>query len=343
MRLKTFKAKTMPEAIKQVKKTLGDDAIIVTTREEPDGGIRVTAAVEHDVFQPPPPKTATPTKNIKTTDKNLFSQEKWIKDFTPPEENLDDSTAEFLTDVLLKHHVPNTVSDQLISSLLTMDFKDSKTALVSALKSNFKFMPLPQKKHANPIILVGPPGGGKTLVVAKLAARAVMSGLKPAVISTDTIRAGAMEQLQSFLDILSIPLNIVDDAPQLKKAIKKNIEADQIIIDTGGINPFDPKEMKELAKLLRADEMDSVLVLPAGGDADETAEMALTFSMLGVKSLLPTRLDFARRIGGILTAANRAGLSFADASHTSQVANGLIEMSPETLADLLISGSSNKK
>ena len=70
---------------------------------------------------------------------------------------------------------------------------------------------------------------------------------------------------------------------------------------------------------------------------------ALTFSMLGVKAILPTRLDFARRIGGILTAANRAGLSFADASHTSQVANGLIEMSPETLANLLISGSSIKK
>ena len=152
-----------------------------------------------------------------------------------------------------------------------------------------------------------------------------------------------MEQLSAFLNILSVPLLQADDAKDLKALLGKAPKGAHIIIDTGGLNPFDPHEMKFLAKLLNVAEMEPALVLPAGIDAEESAEMAMTFEVLGVNRLMPTRLDFARRLGGLLSAAERAGLSFTEGSHTPQVANGILKLTPETFANLLIPHSPKKK
>lgn len=149
--------------------------------------------------------------------------------------------------------------------------------------------------------------------------------------------------MQAFLDILSLPLQQAADPKTLKAALAKASKSAQIIVDTGGLNPFDPQEMKQLARLLAVEEMEAALVLPTGIDAEESAEMALTFGVLGVKSVIPTRLDFARRIGGILNAADKAGLSFTEGSHTPQVADGLVSLTPETLAEMLLPRARKKK
>ncbi len=148
-----------------------------------------------------------------------------------------------------------------------------------------------------------------------------------------------MEQLEAFLNILDIPLYKATNTKSLKAALKDVKSADQIFIDTGGVNPFDPYELKDLAKFLNAAKMEPILVLPAGGDAEECAEIAMTFHVLGIKKILPTRLDFARRIGGILSAADRVGLSFCDGSHTHQVAEGLTPMDAKKISRMLTSGS----
>ena len=311
MRLKSFHAKSMSEAMKQVRDALGDDAIIVSSREETSGWVKITAAVEQQ--NPPPEK----------------------------EEGFDAETnIEIITEVLLKHRVPASVSDKIISVAMTLAEKDPKKMLAAALKKTFSFTDMSFKK---PVILVGPPGAGKTLMTAKLAARAVLNDEKPVVITTDIARAGGVEQLSAFLNILSVPLLQAEDAKELKALLGKVHKGSPVIVDTGGLNPFDPQEMKFLAKLLNVAEMEPVLVLPAGTDAEESAEMAMTFEVLGVKRLMPTRLDFARRLGGLLCAAERAGLSFTEASHTPQVANGILKLTPEALANLLMPHSPKKK
>jgi flagellar biosynthesis protein FlhF len=311
MRLKSFHAKNMSEAMRQVRDTLGDDAIIVTSREEPSGWVKITAAVEQ---QNPPP-----------------SQE---DDFDA------DTLIETITEVMLKHRVPANVSDRIISIAMTLPEKEPKKMLAQALQKTFTFTGGASKK---PIVLVGPPGAGKTLMAAKLAARAVMNGQKPVVITTDIARAGGIEQLSAFLNILSLPLQQAEDAKELKAVLTRNPKGAQVIIDTGGLNPFDPQEMKSLAKLLGVAEMEPSLVLPAGIDTEESAEIAMTFEILGVKRLMPTRLDFARHLGGLLSAADRAGFAFTEGSHTPQVAQGILPLAPETLAGLLMPHSPKKK
>ena len=369
----------MREAMNQVKQELGEDAIIVTTREVGGGKIRITAAIEQenrygidlpefefeasdddddtDQADDQPTSEDIQIQNIASnyawrppaiedeTDEEDDYLSQWLED---TEENLEvpmpapsaqDEIVENVTDALIRHRCPSYVSEKIIAAVTLSDKDNMRDALAEAIETLYDFTPLPTGKHNKPIILVGPPGAGKTLNTAKLATRAVQNGIKPVVITTDIVRAGGLEMLSTFLDILDLPLYDVANPAELKSLIEEHKDADQILIDTGGLNPFDPHEMKDLAKLLRVADMESVLVLPGGGDAEESGEMALTFELLGVKRIYPTRLDFARRLGGVMAAADRGGLSFAGASHTHRIPDGVLDLTPKVLADLLMPGS----
>ncbi len=333
MRLKSFYAANMKEAMKLVRDTLGEDAIIVSTKEQPGGGVALTAAIE---------------QNVDTYDD--------LPDTMDFEENLDEDTSgdwfhedgnddegiivEHLTDILLRHSVPEDVMDHIISCATIVGAADPKTALIAALEHIYGYRPFPTKAYNKPMMLIGPPGTGKTLNTAKLAARAVMNGQNVIVITTDTVRAGGIEQLESFTKILKIPLLKAETPSDLKVALleAEASNADHVYVDTTGINPFDPDDMKLTAKMLGAGNIEPILVLPAGGDAAESGEIARVFATLGARWMLPSRLDIARRLGGILEAAHQGGMSFADASHSAQVADGLMPLTPERLANLLMQG-----
>ncbi len=366
MRLKTFQAKTMSDAMRQIKDALGDDAIIVSSKDSPGGWIRVTAAVDEEfaaapVFEKPiftktpmpSPKRAvekpvekpierqTPAQDLKA-----YAQKVKQAASAPIGDFDEEDIVEMIMDLMLKHRVPASTSEKIVSAATVQAGRDPRRTLTKSLERVFDFAPVAQRQ-AEPILLVGPPGAGKTLMTAKLATRAVMAGHMPAVITTDIARAGGIEQLSAFLDILELPLLQAEDGKSLKAVLTKAADAPLIIIDTGGLNPFDPNEMKTLAKLIAVDTMDTALVLPAGIDAEESAEMAMTFEILGVKRIIPTRLDFARRIGGILSAADRGGLAFGQASHTPQVANGILDVTAASLAEFLMpvvpTGTAGKK
>lgn len=332
MRLKSFHAKSMHDALKQVKDALGDDAIIVSTKEEASGWVRITAAVEQlapspeAVFTEDAPAAVPPQKAGKP-----------VADAPPTAHVYDpDEVIEIITDTMLKHRVPAAISEKIITAAALDGSGDPVKALAKGLARTFTFAD-PQKPDVarRPIILAGPPGAGKTLMTAKLATDAVLHNKKPVIVTTDIARAGGVEQLSAFLNILELPLYQAENAAELQGILKKAQGAD-VIIDTGGLNPFDPQEMKFLAKLLATGDMDAALVMPAGMDAEEAAEIAMTFDVLGVKNLIATRLDFARRLGGILSAAAKTGLTLGTASHTPQVAHGIIDLTPQKLAALLL-------
>ncbi len=319
MRLKTFYANTMTDAMQMIRDSMGDEAIIVATGDAPArGGVRVTAAID-------------PAFEIGND--VIAEEDSWLQ---YDEEQDGDAVAEELTEIMLRHCVPEDIMDHMISCATVMGYDDVGTALVETLEQLFSFTPLPTRKHNKPILMVGPPGAGKTLAVAKLAARSVMNGMHVGVISTDTIRAGGVEQLQSFTNLLKVNLQKAK-TPQDLRFITRDMSGakDQIIIDTCGINPFDKNDVRDIAKLIGVTEARTVFVLPAGIDADEAGEMARVFATIGATEILPTRVDMARRLGNILSAAHQGGLSFSDVSNTPKVAQGLSALSPQVLAKLL--------
>lgn len=302
-----------------VRDALGEDAIIVATREENGGRtVRVTAAVEEDRFNP--------EKAAADSD----------ADWQYGDDDDELTVVEEITETMLRHAAPEAVLDQVVSCAAVMGLDEPRAALTAVLESLYSFMPLPATEYPAPMMLIGPPGAGKTLAAAKIAARGAMNGMKIGVITTDTIRAGGIEQLSAFTRLMGIDLKTANSPLELKERLLECGDADQVVIDTAGVNPFEPEAVKALAKLIGVTELDPLLALPAGTDSDESGEIARIFSTIGARSLLSTRVDVARRLGGLLSAAHQGGLSFADISNTAKVADGLTPLTATRLTRILM-------
>ena len=205
--------------------------------------------------------------------------------------------------------------------------------LAEGLAAALRFAPLPDGR-ARPLMLVGPPGAGKTLSCAKLATRAVLGGAAPLVASTDGLRAGATEQLAAFTRVLGLSLAVATEPEMLARALARRAAGQPVLVDSAGCDPFDAVQAAWLRAMALAIGAEMVVVMPAGLDPAEAAETAAAFMALGARHLLPTRLDGARRLGGVLAAA-AAGLALGEAGIGPGVADGLSSVDPAWLAQRL--------
>lgn len=311
MRLKSFHAPTIAEAMRQVRAVLGDDAIIVATRDDA-GGVRVTAAMEE-------------------ADQAIGRSPQIVGLQAAPD------IADTVADALGRHGTPAVIVEKLVDSLNGFAKDSAEMALGAAFDGMFGFQPLPEAAPV-PLMLVGPPGAGKTLSVAKLAARSALKGRPVGVITTDTMRAGGVDQLAAFTRVLKLKLISVEDAPALGDALGVHDGAELVLVDSAGRNPFDAADMDDLADLVASSRVEPVLVLPAGGDVAESAEIGAAFRAVGCRRMLATRIDITRRLGGLLAAAHDNNFAFCDISMTPKVAAGLAPLNPLTLARLILSG-----
>jgi len=205
--------------------------------------------------------------------------------------------------------------------------------LAETLAKSLAFSPLPLDQSA--LLLVGPPGAGKTLTVARLATRLVMQGITPMVITADGSRAGAAEQLAAFTRLLGINLVVASHPVALARAFALRPVGATVLIDAPGTDPFDPAAHQELAGLAATCRAIITLVLAAGGDPAESADIAQAFRASGATHMVATRLDLARRLGGTIAAAAAGSLFLAEAGIGPGAADGLVTLTPALLAERL--------
>jgi flagellar biosynthesis protein FlhF len=185
-------------------------------------------------------------------------------------------------------------------------------------------------------MLVGPPGAGKTTTVAKLAARFALKGSPVSVISLDTVRAAGVDQLGAFTKLLGLDLRTASSPGELKAERAECLVGYPILIDTAGLNPFDPNEIRDLQTCCEAAEAEIVLVLAAGVDAFEAREIADACRPLSPARLVTTRIDAARRLGGMLAAAAAADAGLAEVGHAPRIADGISPINPVSMARLIV-------
>ncbi len=204
-----------------------------------------------------------------------------------------------------------------------------------ALSAALRFEKLALDEAAPPLMVVGPPGAGKTLTIARLAARLVMAGRAPVVVTADGKRAGAAEQLAAFTRLLGLQLLVASAPAALSRALARREDGAPVLIDTPGSDPFDPDQRDEIAALAGTAGAALAVVLPAGLDVAEATDLAGAYAACGARVLAATRLDLARRIGAVLAAAG-AGLALAEAGIGPGAADGLVPMTPDLLATRLM-------
>ncbi len=312
MRIKTYIAPNTAEAMRLVREELGDDAIIVATESGLNGeGVRITAALE--------------------------AEEEGVEAYAYEEEPAAQGLLAPIESALMEHGTPRRLRDRLLMAARTMEADDAHLTFAAALDSVFTFAPLPERSSNHPFILVGPPGSGKTVTAAKLAARSVLKGYRVGLVTTDIVRAGAVEQLTSFTRILEIDLKTARGPESLRRAVENlRLTKGLTFIDTPGLNPFNQRDMTYLTDLVNACAAEVVLVMAAGGDPEEAAEIAEVFAEAGAQRLLATRLDTTRRLGGIMMAAYSGNLMFCDVGFTPHISEGLSPITPISMARLIL-------
>jgi flagellar biosynthesis protein FlhF len=317
MRLKTFSASSMTDALKIVKEHFGEDAIIVSSQKGENGlGVSVTAAIDST--------NDTPSHS---NDLSIINQS---------------NTLDLITESLAHHGTPPSISEKLIDIINGLDLDDTDTALAASIDQLFNFKKLPTAETDEIFMLIGLPGAGKTVTTAKLATRAIMAGKKVNVISTDKVRAGGFEQLEAFTKILDIDLMSARDPNSLKDAIMAGNPEYQTIIDCAGGNPFKRSDFLRQSDFIKAIDAKVIMLLADGTDPLEAADLAQAYAELGAKGLIITRIDVARRHGSVLSAAAQGNLSIYGIGVGPSVSDGLKTLNPVSLARLLLSGLETK-
>lgn len=152
------------------------------------------------------------------------------------------------------------------------------------------------------VALVGPTGVGKTTTIAKLAAHyRLKEKRRVGLITVDTYRIAAVEQLRTYADIIDLPMQVVSTPREMREATRQLDDMDLVLMDTAGRSPRDEIKIQELKAFLteaRADEVH--LVLSSGTGARALVQTAQQFAAVGTTALVLTKLDEAPALGNLL-------------------------------------------
>lgn len=366
----------MKDALRLVKLELGDDAIILKSRKVVKGGalsflakeqIEITAAVDYQMPEPSARKTDDTTKRHSTDDDKR--SDKYLLFTIRDDVERIDGTLKEIGDKLKYDSIPGlpvelnryyvemvakgvekqlagTIIQDVYSKLHNDDCDDSlkvATAVQSCLRTIFLISgPFNIDSGApNVVALIGPTGVGKTTTIAKIASQyKFFAGKKIALISADTYRMAAIEQLRTFARIASIPLEVVYQPQDMRPAILKHQDKDLIIIDTAGRSHKDAEKMKELNAFMKAAQPDEIhLTLSAGTKFSDLIEIVDRFRAVQSDYFIFTKLDETSNFGNLLNLAYHRPKPFSMLTLGQNVPDDIALANKAGLAKLILSKS----
>jgi flagellar biosynthesis protein FlhF len=191
---------------------------------------------------------------------------------------------------------------------------------------------------ARMVALVGPPGAGKTTNLVKLAPRhGIASHKRSQILTLDTCRIAAAEELQCYAAILGIGCEVLETTAALAQALEIHRDKDVILIDTPGLASSEMDGFEEIAHFLSSyPGMDTHLVLPASMRTNDLRRAAQSYEIFGPRKLLFTRLDETDTFGPLLSQSVRMGKPISYLSRGQRIPEDLEAATRDTILDMVL-------
>ena len=195
--------------------------------------------------------------------------------------------------------------------------------------------------RATVVALIGATGVGKTTTIAKLAAQfRLKQGCRVGLVTIDTYRIAATEQLQTYAEIIEAPLEVVLTPQEMKPALERLRDCDIVLIDTAGRSQFDREKLSELGEFLSAAEPDEThLVLSATSSQAVLMKAMEEFSSLKINRVIFTKLDEAVGIGTLLAVCRKLDAKLSYVTTGQDVPSDIEESDGRKLAEMIVCGA----
>lgn len=365
--IRKYQAKTITEALAMVRADLGRDAVIVQTRKVNKRVLGVWGREMVEVWasdnpaleslrRPQPPSTSNVThsapeeapsrieqleneiQNLKQMIAQLARQGvAVVSDHVPsaaPAENrwmsllCEAEVEEAVARELLRSVPLDTLSESALQSLIAERLPTSGAITL-------------QEGHPKVVMLVGPTGVGKTTTIAKLAAQyALLQKRRVGLITIDTYRIAAVEQLRTYSQIIDVPIRVVYSSNELPAAVREFASMDLVFVDTAGRSQRNTMQIGELkACCERLNDCEVHLVLSSTTKTRDLYDIVQRFSVMPLHRVIWTKLDESTTFGNILNVAVKHPLPISYVTTGQRVPEDVEVAEANKLASLVVGGA----
>jgi flagellar biosynthesis protein FlhF len=374
MQIKRYEVRSIQEAVTKIRSDLGEEAVILSTKRLKGGKVpllEVTAARDESEKRSSsrePSETQQIGNNLMSASADLDKirndideMKSLIRDFRkedPLRRELS-QLKEYLNNLmnvlgtweknlfpgppskLYYHLVANGVSRERAYKLVnTIDKIDSFENTFKLLEDKItKSIPVSsQKKKKGVVAFVGPTGVGKTTTLAKLAAHYVMNDkLGIGLISADTYRIAAAEQLKTYAKIMGLPIKVVSEKEELKQALNRFSDKDLVLVDTPGKSRNDEDYMGKLSDLLNVGvSIETNLLLSLTSSRENMLDAASRFGMVSYDNIIFTKVDEATGCGSMYDVIDQVGKPVSYLTNGQNVPNDIENANPSRIAKLIM-------
>jgi len=384
MQIKRYEVSNIQEAITKIKKELGPDAIILSTKKMKGAGgsmLEVMAARELDlatVASADLSETAlrgmendgkTSRADLNSILKNNFDELKQLfrelkndQDIRTELAEVKDSMNIFFdvlglkrnktgndqTDSIYYRLISEGISkekawraaDKVKNELVSGQIEDSNAGLAVVENLIRQSLPMnnPCAKGQRVKVLIGPTGVGKTTTLAKLSAfHALHEKKNVGIITTDTYRIAAVEQLKIYARIIGLPLEIASGSMDFKKSLRKFADKDIILVDTPGTSRNDMLNTGKLYETLKSEvPCESNLLISLTSSKECMMEVASRYGRFDYNQVILTRADECTRIGFLWDVLDQIAKPVSYITNGQNVPNDIEESNPQKIARLIV-------
>ncbi len=328
----TETAPTHREVLEKISSKYGDRAKILSHRTVRIGGflglftregVEISGYISHDLGRKPRKNLEEEKRKILESVKGESTIQKVLEEVKSLKEHIETgipakerkhSSIEKIENILSENEFSfsyiKMISDRLKSSLTVDELEDYDFVQDTVVEWIGESILLDKDGFNNSkvVILVGPTGVGKTTTIAKLAAiHGIGTGTGKAktvrMLTIDNYRIGAQKQIETYGEIMDIPVAVVETYPELQQKITLFSDADLILVDTIGKSPKDYQQLAEMRKVLDAcgSYSEVYLAMSATTKVSDVKEILQQFEPFNYRSVILTKLDETMRIGNIVS------------------------------------------